>query len=362
MLSIGHLWNIVKARNTIVPGHAEIVSPRVIGGVRGPNPIMPERDYFGIIVNELFLEHRGKWFQEYDPLVLAITEFEYGGEIVILSFVVGPKLLGDYATNMPQGMLYRNTRVAGIHPFRGGRVISTVVLSRSMRLDYARQLVKLVESVSTAVPFGGDLGTYTKLAGTILDGIDALLGVGQTVPLVGLRQEFDHNLADPIRPAFFALIDAPETDVPWTKLWVKNGSLLIGDTPETLQPFRAASYVLYSTHGTEHTTEINTFKFAKDAQDIIEIAASPEEEDWKRAKAELLVLYKELLRTPDLTRNQAKSYHEDIVNQALAARERAKKIQALSASGEGIAQPPDASSGDIRSTLRTATSHLLALD
>ena len=46
-------------------------------------------------------------------MVLAITEFVYGGKHVTLPFLIGPKLLGDNATAVPQGMLYRRTRVAG---------------------------------------------------------------------------------------------------------------------------------------------------------------------------------------------------------------------------------------------------------
>jgi len=358
MLSGGDLWNRIRSRSTIVPGHAEIESSRILDKLPDPNPIIPQHHYFGIVVNELFLSEGGKWFKEYDPLILSVTEFVYGRETVTLLFVVGPKLLGNNAATVPQGMIYRDTRVAGVHPFRGGRVISTVVLSRSVRLDYTRQLLKLVESVSTAVPFGGDLGTYCKLTGSILDGIDALLGVGQTDALVGLRREFDHDLANPIRPAFFVLADAPESEVPWRNLWVRDGSLFIGQEPQTLQPFRAASYVLYSIRSATERTEIDTLPFSKIASEIVELAASAEEDDWKRAKAELLVLYKQLLTTPDLTRDQVNSYHEEIVRQALEAHERAKKIGPLSgAANADVGMIPD----ELQGTLRAAT-RLLDLD
>jgi hypothetical protein len=362
MLTVAELWKTIRSTHTVLPIFSEIVPARMVDGLPGPRIILPQQHYFAIIVDELFLEHSRRWLSEYDPVVMAITEFVYGGKTVTLPFVVGPKLLNPHATTVPQGMIFRNTRIAGIHPFRGGRVIPTVVLCRSRRLDYALQLVKLVETISTAVPFGAELSTYTKLAESLLDGMDALFGVGETEPLVGLRKEFDYDLGNPIRPTFFALIDAPEKEVPSDRLWVRGGSLYVGDSQDALQPFRSASYVLFSIRGATELSDLDTLPFSGTAKSIIDLAASADEADWKRAKAELLVLYRELLNTPDLTSKQAQVYYDNIVSQAQQVRENAKKIGSLSVSQEASArsstvQPARA----IEEKLRHATS-LLDLD
>jgi hypothetical protein len=62
----------------------------------------------------------------------------------------------------------------------------------------------------------------------------------------------------------------------------------------------------------------------------IGLAASPDNADWQRAKAELLVLLRELLTSPDLTREQALQYHGRIVQQAQEAHARATSIKFLS--------------------------------
>jgi hypothetical protein len=327
------IWERIRARRTRVPQFAEIPSEHVLTPIGGVAPILPQRHYFALVVDELFLANDRQWHREFDPMVLAITEFVHGSsdKLVSLPFVVGPKLLGDNATTVPQGMLYRRTRVAGVHPFRGGRVISTIVLCQVRRLDYSRQLLKCVESVATAIPFAADLSTYVRYAGSLLDGIDALLGVGETTPIVGIRQEFDHDLGFPIRPAYFALVDGAESQFPVERLWVRDGSLLTGDREDKLQPLREASYVLFSTPGVADFTEIDTLPLHATVATTIGLAASPDDVDWKRAKAELVVLLRQLLTSPNFTREQALRYHASIVQQAKEAHEHASSIGTLEA-------------------------------
>ena len=249
MPSPTEIWDWIRRRQTVVPSHAEIRAPRLLDQAIGADPIIPQRHYFAVVVDEIFLSESRKWHREFDPMVFAITEFVYDGKFVTLPFVIGPRLLGKNATVVPQGMIYQRTRVAGIHPFRGGRVISTVVLCQVRRVDYAKRLLSLVESVATSVPFAGDLRTYTRFSDSVLDGVDALFGVGETDPLVGIRQEFDHDLGSPIRPAYFVLIDGPESSFPPDRFWVRDGGLWIGNKRDEIQPFREASYVLFSTRG-----------------------------------------------------------------------------------------------------------------
>jgi hypothetical protein len=336
------LWNKIRQRQAVVPAFAEIDKSRILTPLAWNHPILPMKHYFAIVVDELFLSNSREWHREYDPMVLAITEFVHAGRQVTLPFIVGPKLLGESAQDVPQGMLYRHTRVAGIHPFRGGAVISTIVLCQVRRRDFARQLLKVVESVSGAVPFAGDLSTYTKFAGSLLDGIDSLFEVGETTPLVGIRQEFDHDLGEPIRPGYFVLIDGPEGRFPSDQLWVRDGTLFVGVDLEGLRPLREASYVLFSTRGTPELTQLDTIPQHAIAQAVIDLAASPEEADWKRAKAELLVLFRQLLTSPDLTRDQALIYHQDVVRRAQQAHERSKEIGTL---GDG---PEDPAEDDLR--------------
>jgi hypothetical protein len=347
MPSLQDVWDKIRYRKAVVPASCAVDPRRVLTPLHWTSAIVPQKHYFGIIIDELYLSDARQWYREYDPLVLAITEFKRDGKTITLPFVVGPELLTKVAAKAPQEMLYRETRVAGVHPFRGGIVTSTICLCQVRRKDYARQLLKIVESVSGVVSFASDLGTYTKIATSLLVGIDTLFDVGETTPLVGIRQEFDYDLGNPIKPSYFVLIDGPEREFPSEKLWVRDGSLLYGTQEENLEPFREASYVLFSIRGVEEITDLESIAQHGIAQSIIKLSASTEPTDWKRAKAELLVLLRELLTSPDLTRDQALRYHDDIVQQARQAHERASKIGTLSP------EPPEA-----RDALRKATAIL----
>jgi hypothetical protein len=228
--------------------------------------------------------------------------------------------------------------VAGIHPFRGGCIVSTVVLCQVPRHDYARQLLKLVESAANTIPFAANLTTYTKFADLLIDGIEAMLGVGEARPLVGVRQEFNHDLGTSIKHAYFVLVDGPEEQFPSRNFWVRDGSLLIGHSEDKLQPFRDANYVLFSTHGVAEIGDLSMLPQHETEKMIIQFAASPEEATWKRAKAELVVLLRELLASPDLTQEQALRYHENIVLEAQQVHKRALTIGTLGAIPKVIEQ------------------------
>ena len=240
MISPAEIWDFIRHRPNVPRTLVEIPADHILSPFAGPTPILPEKHYFGIVVDELFLASSRRWGTEYEPMVLAITEFTHAGKPASLPFIVGPKLLGNIPNTQtaaaPEGMLYRQIRVAGIHPFRGGTVVSTVVLCQLRRQDHLRDLLKVVENVAGAVPFGAELGTYTRLADTLLDGIGTLLGNQDTEPLVGIRQDFDHDLGTPIRNAYFALIDGPESRYPRERLWVEERQLRVGPSRERLRP------------------------------------------------------------------------------------------------------------------------------
>lgn len=330
MIKPAELWSRIKSRTSIVPISADISTAHIFPTRADPSPILPNTHYFSIVVDELFLAKSREWWMEYDPLVLTLTEFTYGNKHVVLPFVIGPKLLEGRVAQLPQGMIYRNTRIAGVHPFRGGRVVITMVLCKVRRKDYARGLVSFIESVASAVPFAAELSTYTRFAEPLLNGMDTLFGLGETAALVGLRREFDHDCGDPIRPAYFALIDGAETDYPSDQLWVRDGRLFFGPNADELIEFRSTNYVLFSIRSSNSLTDLAVLPFHAVAENAVALAASEDERDWKRAKAELVVLLRQLLSSPDLTQNQAMTYHESVVQRAKLARERATSLKNLS--------------------------------
>ncbi|MCZ6652182.1 MAG: hypothetical protein O7D91_04060 [Planctomycetota bacterium] len=290
--------------------------------------IRPNEHYFAVRVNELFLTNSREWLRTYDPMVFVLTEFTYGSEHKKVPFLVGPSLLKDLE-NLPQGMIFRNTRVAGLHPYRGGRFVHTVVLSRIKRGDFARDLLGLVEKVSGSLDFSSALGTYTKLSGVLLDGFEKILGLSDTEPLVGFRGEFDPGFEERFVPGYFALIDAQASDVDHDSLWVVDGALHYGPSEAELVPYRDTDFVLYSIGGTSRRTDDSVLPFYPLFEQVIRSASKPGEDDWKRAKANMLTLYEALILSADLTHGQAEKLADDYVERMKTARNRAETFGRL---------------------------------
>ena len=215
--------------------------------------------------------------------------------------MVGPSLVEKYGQKVPNGMIFANTRVAGLHPYRGGKLAFSLILCRVQRLNYATELLKLVESTASVVDFSTSLSTYSKIAGVVLDGLESLLGLGKTESLIGIRQEFDPSAGDEFKPGFFALIDQPESQLDVEQFWVREQQLVYGPSLATAKPFREADYILYSLVQTSERQDETTLPFYPLYEKVKEAATIPNPRSWRRAKANMLTLLQNLVISPDLT-------------------------------------------------------------
>ena len=261
-------------------------------------------DYFQVLVNEMYLTYARKWFSTYDPMVLVVSDFIYDKEQTSVPFVVGPVLMEKYMEKVPQGMVFSDTRVAGLHPYRGGSLALAVVLCSIQRDNYARKLLELVEGAANVLDFSTVLSTYMKVANVILDGVEALLGLNSTTPVVGLRKQFNPG-AGGVRPGYFALINASEGAIKEEDLWVRDRKLLYGSKFETARPFRDADYVLYSITKTPKRDDLSTLPFYPLWERVRKEAMIPKEDPYLNAKANMTILAQDMMLSPDLTEEQA---------------------------------------------------------
>lgn len=301
-----NLWNTVRHSEAELPTRISIPAGQTdkpLGEVFESN-----QNYFQIRVNEMFLKFDRQWFSTYLPLVTFISEFTYNRKPEVVPFVLGPGMIEDKGTKLPdRGMLFTNSRVAGLHPYRGGRITMTAILYRTERTNYARNLLNVVESAVGILDMATSLGMYTKVASVVLDGLEALFNTGDTKPIVGWRQEFDPDAGDDLRPGYFALIDQPEAEIDPSKIWVRDNKLCYGSSLNSAEPFREADYVLYSLAQTEERSDIEMLPFQELWDRVRQDAEQPSETHWKSAKANMMSLYQTLNASPDLTSPQAKA-------------------------------------------------------
>jgi hypothetical protein len=332
------LWNRIIRSWSQPPSAIVIPHTHVKEGPLG-QPFQRNEHYFQVRINEMYLAHHRQWFSLFDPLVLVTSEFIYedndAEKVKTVPFVVGPMMIQKLIGSVPREMIFRNTRVAGLHPYRGGRLSLSVILCQVERKNYVRDLLQVVESVVSAFDFATVLSAYVKVASVVLDGVESLLGSDSTVPLVGLRKEFDPDAGDTLEPAYFALINIPDSQLEPDTLWVSNHQLLEGKSLETATPFRRADFVLYSISQTTRRTDVALLPFYQLYKQVVQDANHPYNVSWKSAKGNLMALAQEMLQSPDLTTPQAselidqytveiKKLHDDSVRRSRLAPEKGK--------------------------------------
>lgn len=267
-------------------------------------PLQSDQHYFQIRINELFLKNKRNWYREYAPMVFVVSEFTYDGKEETVPFVVGPQIMDKFGQNLPDDMVFLNTRVAGLHPFKGGQITLSVILYEYKVGDYSEKILRTLESTANIFSFATAFNTYIKIADVLFDGMESLLGLQDVNPLIGLRIQMDQDAAD-LQSGYFVLINSPEGSINENKLWVKNNQLLIGDSLAAAKPFREADYTLYSILHDEDRGDLTALPFYQMWQHVKKEAAVPGEEAEKSAYANMVSLNQAILISPDLTEKHA---------------------------------------------------------
>ncbi len=292
------------AKGKIALPDVELIPPEqcLPAGSAG-DTILRDRDYFWLTINELFLSDARFGVSTYDPLVLVTTSFLYGGKQISVPSIVGPSLLQKAGQRLPQGIVLQDTTVAGPYPFRGGTVTISLVFYRVRSRDYAKEMLRIVENVCGAIGPAADMGVLSKVGEPLLDGLNGLVGMGDTEPIAGHRIELG-----PLKPAGFktcysALIEA-DPNRSCEKLMVDAGRLKISSGPSS-EKYTSGSYVLYSVTKSQARDDERTLPFYPIYERALKTAATGGDEAWKAAKASLSELWQQMVASPDLTMAQA---------------------------------------------------------
>lgn len=300
------IWNNIQGSPAQIPLTAEISRDHVFPGV-SDEEIRADKHYFMVRVNEMFLSKARNWFNLVDPMVFFVSEFTYDSKEIAVPYVIGPGLMEKYGKAIPEGMIFSNTTVAGLHPYKGNELTLSVILYENTRKNYAREFLKVVESISNAIDFSNTLSQYLKVGDVVADGVSELMGLGGTIPLVGYRKSYNPNAGDKISSGFFTLINNNGQEIDPQELWVINDQLYIGDTKEKAKPFREVKgmdFVLYSLMIRSERNDISSLSFYPLYKSMIKSAMeSDTQQKWEAAKAEMMTLAKEIRFHPDIAKD-----------------------------------------------------------
>jgi hypothetical protein len=301
----------VRRGRTTMFSKVTIPHDHVIGEELSTSAFQPDKHYFQVRINEMYLAYDRQWWANYSPMVFAVTEFIYDKREEGVPFVVGSSMMEKFGKELPANMDYSDTRVAGLHPYRGGALKLSFILYQVRREDYARNLLGFVESMTGILNVSLPLSNYVKIAGIALDGMESILGLQETVPLLGMRQERDQDANDQIQEGYFALIDVSDTQLKPEMLWVKQHQLHYGKTDVDAKPYREANFVLYSIRQTTERGDMRLLPFYPLYEQLIKDAASTYKSDWKRALVNLTSLVGSMLLSPDLTEDHAETLGDE---------------------------------------------------
>lgn len=293
--------------------------------------IVRDRDYFHVSINELLLSNARTGWATYDPMVVVTTSFLYGGKRISVPAVVGPGLLETRGNALPQGILLQDTTVAGPYPYRGGPVAISLVFYKLRHRDYAKELLHLVESVWGAVGPAADMGILSKVGGALIEGLDKLVGMGETEAIAAHRTELSPLKPDGFRTCFVALIDG-QASGPSEKRRVDCGRL------ETFKDggwtrYSAANYVLYSITSSQRRDDERALSFYPLYERALADAARGGADAWKSAKATFGELWQQMILSPDLTKAEAAALFDIWRNELLEARDKGKNTKMMSMEG-----------------------------
>jgi hypothetical protein len=293
--TVQHSPTILPTRHAILPDHSTTAA--------GQN-FKRDQHYFVVKVNRIFLKYGREFWTTYAPMALVVSEFDYNGQDTVVPFFVGPSLLEKDKIELPTGFVFSDTKVAGIHAYKGGGLKLTVILYRVKRTDLANRLLKVIENVASVLDFSQALSSYLKIANVLVGTVGELIGTDKdNQPIIGLRKEFDG--AGEFKPGYFALIDSGNSRIDQDKLWVRDNELLFGETMDTAKEFADANFVLYSIGQTKERDDFDQLPFYSQWKTALAESFTAEPEKWKSAQANWTALYQQMSLSPDLVLPQA---------------------------------------------------------
>jgi hypothetical protein len=300
------IWTWFAGDKVVLPTQARIDDTHVDVLAAGAHDVdlTANRCYFVVHVNEMFLRDRSVWWKDYVPTLWTATQFGYDGAVQEVPALVGPSLLEGNDLGVPEGMLFRNTRVAGLHPYRGGPVSFSLILNRVEAKDHVQSVLSIVESASGAFSLAMNLTPYLAVARTVTRGLEVLMDLG-SAPVMGMRDTLSPDVgASPgLGLGYYALL---EERIPPARLWVREGGLFVGDTAEHATPVRDRSYVLYNIASSPRRNDVDQLTDLRELRGRVEeFAQRPGDDSWLTAKTSMTELGVRLRTHPDLITPQA---------------------------------------------------------
>jgi hypothetical protein len=294
------VWYPVPADHVLRPGGQGGPGGQAPPGV----PFRANEHYFVVRVHQAHLADPRKWFVRYDPMLLAVTEYNAEGTQQREPFLVGPSTFQTDGHPTPAGMNFTDVRATEVRPYRGGTVSVTMVLYQNKVSDVVRKLLSIAERCVALPGLSETAGPYVKYAEAGLDALESVLGLDDTVPLLGALHGFDS--LDGFGPGWYVLCQSGALAL--DQLWVRENRLYLGPDPEHLTPADGGDFVLFSLGQTAAWDNADgQAEFQRIWRVVMNYANKASDESWDVAKAMMTSLADAVYASPDLIFSQAEA-------------------------------------------------------
>jgi hypothetical protein len=309
------LWKKISESKSYIPTRVEIKAENTDIGDRLKDPFERHKQYFLVVVNEMYLAKGRKWFSEFQPTVIITSEFIYDGKKEAVPFVVGPSMM-EGKMDVSEGFIFQDTPVAGLHPYRGGDFGISIVLAKYKSENYLNRIVGILEGMASTYMggFGKIVNQYVTIGKIIMKGIDELLDSKDITPLAGHRKEFFSDVGNDFKPGYFALINKSEDHLDQNNFYVKKNMLYYGKSAAEALPYRENDYVLYSIMPAKKRSDFETLPFNRqftELQNVIRDMSIIGDTERQLINAKLFSLQDTIRISPDLTRDQVSGLIEE---------------------------------------------------
>lgn len=279
-----------------------VADDHVLDAAFHAGPFVQDEHYFVLRVHQTYLAAARQWFAKYDPMLFALTEFSYDGRRTSEPFLVSPDTFRQVGQPAPAGMSFNDVRATGLRPYRGNTINVTVILYRNKISDGARRLLTIAERC-LSVPQLQVLGApYMAVAETGLEVLESILGLDDTVPLLGIWQCFDP--LDGFRPGWFVLCESAALNP--DHVWVRGNRLWQGADRDRLTRVEQTDFVLCSLGQASTLNDAGQLPVVRDMwQPVKRFAGLGNEGSLKVAKALMTAFTYAVTQSPDLLPGQA---------------------------------------------------------
>lgn len=198
-----------------------------------------DEHYFVIRLKSLHLQSGHKSLAKYVPVLTTACEFGYGGSRTVAPCVLGPGLIRTSDGRLPARVDFDDVRLCGLHPYRGGEIGVSVLLSMVAADPRLTRLMEFLEKASSALKLTAGVAPYAAVASLVAGALDDVANSADSVPVFGAGFSLSQDNGS-LRSGYVVIATVslrPEA------VWIKGSEVRIGITAGDSVPLES-DYVL----------------------------------------------------------------------------------------------------------------------